>query len=72
MYFCQQIQETMNSETLTLMIVWGIAVVAFFVLWAILAKVVQRISKKKKDAAQKDETVQDDTQPTETTHERDD
>ena len=72
LYFCQQIQETMNSETLTLMIVWGIAVVAFFVLWAILAKVVQRIGKKKKDAAQKDETVQDDTQPTETTHERDD
>ena len=41
-----------------LIIVWAVAVVAFFVLWALLAKVVQRISKKKEDAAQKDETVQ--------------
>ena len=49
-----------------LIIVWAVAVVAFFVLWALLAKVVQRISKKKEDAAQKDENVQGDTQPTET------
>lgn len=43
-----------------LVIVWLLAVVAFFVLWAILAKVVQRITKKKEDVTQKDETVQDD------------
>ena len=49
-----------------LLVIWIVAVVAFFVLWALLAKVVQRISKKKEDAAQKDETVQGDTQPTET------
>ena len=36
-----------DSETLTLIIMWAIGVVAFFVLWAILAKVVQRISRKK-------------------------
>jgi flagellar biosynthesis/type III secretory pathway M-ring protein FliF/YscJ len=30
-----------------LIIVWVLAVVAFFVLWAILAKVVQRISNRK-------------------------
>jgi len=30
-----------------LLIVWAIGVVAFFVLWAILTKVVQRISRKK-------------------------
>jgi flagellar biosynthesis/type III secretory pathway M-ring protein FliF/YscJ len=31
----------------SLIIVWAIAVVAFFVLWAILLKVVRRISEKK-------------------------
>ena len=36
-----------DSGTLQLIIVWAIGVVAFFVLWAILAKVVQRISRKK-------------------------
>ena len=36
-----------DSETLTLIIMWAIGVVAFFALWAILAKVVQRISRKK-------------------------
>lgn len=30
-----------------LIIVWVLAVVAFFVLWALLAKVVQRISNRK-------------------------
>ena len=37
-----------NIETWTLVIVWAICVVAFFVLWAILAKVVQKISEKKR------------------------
>lgn len=36
-----------DSGTLQLIIVWAIGVVAFFVLWAILTKVVQRISRKK-------------------------
>ena len=38
-----------------LLIVWIVGVVAFFVLWAILAKVIKRISEKKgqdKDAVQ--------------------
>jgi len=30
-----------------LLIVWGLGVVAFFVLWAILAKVIQRFSQRK-------------------------
>ena len=44
----------MDSETLTLIIIWALAVVAFFVLWAILLKVVKHISEKKrpKEAAQ--------------------
>ena len=44
-----------------LVIVWALAVVAFFVLWAILAKVVQRISNRK----QKDDTNSLDAEPTE-------
>lgn len=45
---------TMDSETLQLILVWGISIVLFFVLWAILLKVVKRISEKKrpKEAAQ--------------------
>ena len=37
----------MDSKTWTLIIIWVIAVVAFFVLWAVLAKVIKRISEKK-------------------------
>ena len=44
-----------------LIIVWTLAVVAFFALWSVLAKVVQRISKKKHDPTQTNETVQEDT-----------
>ena len=40
----------MDSDTLTLIIVWAIGVVAFFVLWAILLKVIKRISEKKQKA----------------------
>ena len=47
----------MSSDTLTLIIVWAVAVVAFFVLWAILLKVIKRISEKKQKAdAPKEET----------------
>ena len=47
----------MSSDTLTLIIVWAVAVVAFFVLWAILLKVIKRISEKKQKAdAPTDET----------------
>ena len=51
-----------------LVVVWALAVVAFFVLWAILAKVVQRISNRK----HKEDTNTHDTEPTETMHKRDD
>ena len=33
-----------------LLVIWIVAVVAFFALWAILAKVVQKISERKNDA----------------------
>lgn len=42
-----EVSGMIDSETLTLIIMWAIGVVAFFVLWAILTKVVQRISRKK-------------------------
>lgn len=37
----------MNSDTLTLIITWFVGVVAFFALWAILLKVIKRISERK-------------------------
>ena len=40
----------MDSDTLTLIMAWAIGVVAFFVLWAILLKVIKRISEKKQKA----------------------
>jgi flagellar biosynthesis/type III secretory pathway M-ring protein FliF/YscJ len=45
-----------------LVFVWVLAVVSFFVLWAILAKVVQRITKKKKEAAQMNDETSEDNQ----------
>ena len=42
-----------------LIIVWALAVVAFFVLWALLAKVIRRISEKKRE----DEPSSDDAEP---------
>ena len=46
----------MDSETQTLIMVWVIGVVSFFVLWAILLKVIKRVSerKHKDDKARKD------------------
>jgi flagellar biosynthesis/type III secretory pathway M-ring protein FliF/YscJ len=58
----------MDSNTVTLVIIWFLAVTAFFVLWAILAKVVQRISNRKHE----DDTNSHDAEPTETTPERHD
>lgn len=51
-----------NEKTMVkdLLVIWAIGVVAFFVLWGILAKVIQRISRRK----QGDDTVLADTQPT--------
>ena len=49
-----------------LLIVWALGVVAFFVLWALLAKVVQRITRKRNDAAQTDEKTPEDKQSTNT------
>ena len=57
-----KISKKMDSDTLTLIMVWAIGVVAFFVLWAILLKVIKRISERK----QKDNTARDDAEPTET------
>ena len=51
----------MDSNTVTLVIIWFLAVAAFFVLWAVLAKVIQRISNRK----QKDDTNSLDAEPTE-------
>ena len=52
----------MDSDTLTLIMAWAIGVVAFFVLWAVLLKVIKRISEKK----HKDDTAQEDAASTET------
>ena len=49
--------KKMNSDTLQLIFVWFIGVVAFFVLWAVLTKVIKRIGEKKsqeKDAVQEE------------------
>ena len=45
-----------DDNIVTLVIIWFLAVVTFFALWAILLKVVKRISEKKrsKEAAQDD------------------
>ena len=37
----------MTSDVINVIIGWAIAVVAFFLLWAILAKAIKRISEKK-------------------------
>ena len=52
----------MGSKTLTLIMVWAIGVVAFFVLWAVLAKVIKRVSERK----HKDNTAHEDADPMET------
>ena len=46
-----------DSGTLQLIIVWAIGVVAFFVLWAVLSKVVQKISEKKRRSENDDENA---------------
>ena len=58
--------EKRSNMVTELIIVWVLGVVAFFVLWALLAKVVQRISKRKEEAAQTDETTSVDNQSTHT------
>ena len=45
----------MNRDTLALIMVWAVGVVTFFVLWAILLKVIKRISEKNRP----EETAQD-------------
>lgn len=47
----------MDAGTIQLIIVWAIGVVAFFSLWAILLKVIKRISERKsqeKDVVQEE------------------
>jgi len=50
--------KNMSSEAMTLLIIWAVAVVAFFGLWALLAKVIKKISEKK---SQEEDTVQEET-----------
>ncbi|MBQ8959153.1 MAG: hypothetical protein IJ057_11760 [Bacteroidales bacterium] len=50
-----------NSETWTLVIVWTIGVVAFFVLWAVLAKVIQKVSEKRRKGENDSESTPPDT-----------
>ena len=47
-----------DSQTLTLIVIWAIGVVAFFVLWAVLLKVIKRISERK---SRTDELAQEET-----------
>lgn len=49
-----------------LVIVWALGVVAFFVLWAVLLKIIQRITKKKDDAAQTNGVISEEEQSTNT------
>ena len=49
-----------------LLVVWIVGVVAFFVLWAVLTKVIKRISERK----QKDDSAHEDAEPMETTIEQ--
>ena len=46
--FCTFAPEKKSKMVIELIIAWVLGVVAFFVLWAILLKVIQRISKRKK------------------------
>ncbi|MBP5574113.1 MAG: hypothetical protein J6X40_08135 [Bacteroidales bacterium] len=41
----------------SLLFIWMVAVVAFFVLWALIALLVRRISEKKEAQKQREETV---------------
>ena len=47
MYLCTRNLSIMVTE---LLVVWIVGVVAFFVLWAVLLKVIKRISEKKQKA----------------------
>ena len=49
-----------------LLVIWVVGVVSFFVLWAILAKVIKRISERK----HKDDAAREDADPMETTPEQ--
>lgn len=58
-YLCAQNLSKMVTE---LLVVWVVGVVAFFALWAILLKVIQRISQRK----HKDDMGREDSDSTET------
>ena len=53
-------------DIIQLITVWALSVVAFFVLWAILLKVIKHITKKKADAAQTYDEIPDNNQSTNT------
>ena len=65
MYLCTHNLSKMVTE---LIVVWIVGVVAFFVLWAVLLKVIKRISERK----HKDDTAREDADPTETIPEQHD
>ena len=44
-YLCRAIK--INEDMIQLATIWIISVVAFFVLWALLAKVIRKVSEKK-------------------------
>ncbi|MBQ6771282.1 MAG: hypothetical protein IJP44_09950 [Bacteroidales bacterium] len=48
--------QKQNAMVTELLVVWVLGVVAFFVLWAILLKVIKRVSERKKP---KEENVQE-------------
>jgi flagellar biosynthesis/type III secretory pathway M-ring protein FliF/YscJ len=64
--FCTFAGEKESEMVIELVLVWVLAVVSFFVLWAILAKVTKRISERK----HKDDVAREDADPMETTPEQ--
>ena len=59
--FCTFAPENLSKMVTELLIMWIVGVVAFFVLWAILLKVIKRISEKK--AQSKAELEEEPTDP---------
>ena len=56
--FCNFAPLNWYYMVIELLIVWIVGVVAFFVLWAVLLKVIKKISERK---SQKEETSQEET-----------
>lgn len=52
------LHQNLSKMVTELLVVWIVGVVAFFVLWAILLKVIKRISERKNKKEDFDSTVQ--------------